>query len=475
MSPKTTIILAVILAALAAYIYRYEWAPVETESNPDREAIFEIEAEKIQSIEIRKREGEHLKLQRRGEDGWQLVAPVEAAADSSASNSLAETIATLESERVISEGEANLADFGLDTPKLELDVLVKDAEDVETSTTLHIGDETPTGSNLYARLADGEKIFVIASSKEYSLNKKAWDLRDKSLFRFERDDVEKVILKQPDQEIVLAKAGEDSWNIVEPTFSRADRYKAGGLVSKLETAKMEEIVSESAEQLSEYGLGTPSYEVEIQLEGGLTETLLVGEKKDSRYYARNPDRPMVYLIGSSLVDDIKKDQSEYISKRLFEFATYQVNKLQISSPEGPDRIVEKSKQDDKDVWKETAPEERDLDRTQVEDLLYKLNGSNAEETLTDGPGLSSPDYTITVWSKDTEKVEEVAVATPEGGAVYARRKGDELVLKLSQSSWEEIEKLMAFEEEAPPPPVEDDEDEKVDEKDRPDGKDESDR
>jgi len=66
--------------------------------------------------------------------------------------------------------------------------------------------------------------------------------------------------------------------------------------------------------------------------------------------------------------------------------------------------------------------------------------------------LSSPDYTITVWSKDSEKVEEVAVATPEGDGVYARRKGDELVLKLSQSSWEEIEKLMAFEEEAPPPP-----------------------
>ena len=149
-----------------------------------------------------------------------------------------------------------------------------------------------------------------------------------------------------------------------------------------------------------------------------------------------------------------------------------MNKLQISSPDGPDRIVEKSKQDGKDVWKETAPEKRDLDRTQVDDFLYKLNGSNAEETLTDGPGLSSPDYTITVWSKDSEKVEEVAVATPEGDAVYARRKGDELVLKLSQSSWEEIEKLMAFEEEAPPPPVEDDE---VDEKDGPDSKEESDR
>ncbi len=471
MSSKTTILLAVIFAALTAYIYRYEWEPVETESNPDREAIFELEAEKIQSIEIRRQEGEHLKLERRSEGAWQLVAPVDAAADSAASDSLAESIASLQSERLISEGEANLADFGLDAPKFELEVLVKDAEDVETSASLHIGDETPIGSNLYARLADGEKIFVIASSKEYSLNKKAWDLRDKSLFGFKRDDVEKVILKQPDQEIVLAKAGEDSWNIVKPSFSRADRYKAGGLVSKLETAKMEEIVSEAAEDLSEYGLGIPSYEVEVQLEGGLTETLLVGAEKDSRYYARNPDRPIVYLIASSLVDDIKKEQSEFISKRLFDFATYQVVKLKISSPERPDQIIEKSRQDEQDVWKETAPEPRELDRTKVEDLLYKLSGNEAEETLTEGPGSSPPDYTITVWSKDSEQVEEIAVSKREDDAVYARRKGDELVLKLNPSSWEEIEKLMALEEDAPSPPAEN---EAVDEKDGSGGKDESD-
>ena len=468
MSSKTTILLAVIFAALTAYIYRYEWEPVETESNPDREAIFELEAEKIQSIEIRRQEGEHLKLARRSEDAWQLVAPVDAPADSAASDSLAESIASLQSERLISEGEANLADFGLDAPEFELEVVL---EDVEKPASLHIGDETPIGSNLYARLADGEKIFVIASSKEYSLNKNAWDLRDKSLFGFKRNDVEKVILKQPHQEIVLAKAGEDSWNIVEPSFSRADRYKAGGLVSKLQTAKMEEIVSEAAEDLSEYGLGIPSYEVEVQLQGGLTETLLVGAEKDSRYYARNPDRPIVYLIASSLVDDIKKEQSEFISKRLFDFATYQVVKLKISSPERSDQIIEKSKQDEQDVWKETAPEPRELDRTKVEDLLYKLSGNEAEETITEGPGPIPPDYTITVWSKDSEQVEEITVSKQEDDAVYARRKGDELVLKLNPSSWEEIEKLMALEEDAPSPSAEN---KAVDEKDGPGGKDESD-
>jgi hypothetical protein len=447
MSPKTTLIVAVIALALGAYIYRYEWEPLETDTNPEREEIFEFEAEKIQEIEIRRAEGEGLKLQRSGEEAWQLLAPVEAAADTSASDSLAESVATLESERVVAGGEVNLADFGLASPKLELELKIEDAE---KPTTLFIGDETPIGSNLYARLADGDKILVIASSSKYSLDKKAWDLRDKSVFHFDRADVEKVVLRQPEQELVLAKASEDSWNLVEPTFSRADRYKASGLVSALETSKMEEVVSESIEdpgEYAQYGLASPSYEVEVQLEGGLTEKLLVGKEKDTRYYARNPDRSMVYLVATSLVDEIKKGESEFLSKRLFDFATYQANKFQISSREGPDRVFEKSKQDEQDVWKETAPEALDRDRTKVEDLLYKLNGTDAEETIKEAPGLDAPDYTITVWSKDGGRVEEVAIAKPEGDAVYARRKGDELILKLSASSWEEIEKLMSFEEE----------------------------
>jgi hypothetical protein len=172
----------------------------------------------------------------------------------------------------------------------------------------------------------------------------------------------------------------------------------------------------------------------------------VGAQKDTNYYARNPDRSLIYLIGQSVADEIKKDETEYLSKRLFDFATYQVNKLQIASADGSTRIYEKSKEDEQDVWKETAPQARDMDRTKVDDLLYKLNSSDAAETVTEGPGLDNPKYTITVWSQEGANVEELAVGQPVSDAVYAHRKGEELFLKLAATSWNEIEKVMGFED-----------------------------
>ncbi len=51
--------------------------------------------------------------------------------------------------------------------------------------------------------------------------------------------------------------------------------------------------------------------------------------------------------------------------------------------------------------------------------------------------------------EDGESEEELAVGKPDGEWIYARRKGDEPVLKLGASAWEEIEKLMSFKEEEP--------------------------
>ena len=446
MNPKATVILAVILIALGAYIYRYESEPVETDTESSYEKIFDFEAEQIQQIEVRREENEDVKLERTGGDAWRLLAPIEVDADGVASDALVNAAASLERERVVAEGELNLADFGLDAPQLELELTVKDASQ---PTTLLFGDETPTGSNLYATLAGGNQVFVMAGSSKYALEKSGWDLRDKRVLRFNRDGVKTVVVKLPEKQFTLARVSVDFWNVAEPVLTRADRYKASGLVSMLESTKMQELVTESAgdvSQYAQYGLDSPTYQVEIQLADGSSDTLLLGDQQGTNYYARNPDRPLVYLIAESAVNDIKRDETEYISKRLFAFATYQASKLQIASADEATRVYEKVKEDDGDVWKQTAPEAEDMEGTMVDDLLYKLNGTDAAEMVPEAPSLEAQRYTITVWSNEGKNVEELAVGDTTGDTVYARRDGDDLTLKISPESWKEIEALMRLDE-----------------------------
>jgi hypothetical protein len=447
---KSTIVAALLLAGLGTYIYFYEREPVKSPDDEEREKIFSVEDAKIQTIEIVKPDADPLKLVRES-GSWRLTSPLEASADGTEVDSLARSLASLERERVVAEAGANLADFGLDPPRLEVRFTVEGQND---PLGLLLGSKSPTGSNLYAKSPSQDKVFLIAAYLESSFDKKPWDFRDKAIFRFNRDEVEKVILKQPEGEVVLAKVSEDLWNVTTPSFCRADRYKASGVVSRFETGRIEEIVSESPPtpaQLKEYGLASPQYEVELQLKGGRARKLLVGKEKDGRFYARNPARPLVYFIASSLVDDIKKPSADYRSKRLFDYYTYQAAKVEIAAAGAATRVLEKTKKDDQDQWTQTAPEKKELDRTTVEDLLYKLNGSDAEDFAADRAenlktyGLETPAYTITVWSNEAKNVEELTVGKPGGEWVYARRKGDEPVLKLKQSTWEEIEKLMALE------------------------------
>jgi hypothetical protein len=213
---------------------------------------------------------------------------------------------------------------------------------------------------------------------------------------------------------------------------------------------MEEIVAESAENLDEYALSNPAYEASFEFDGGRHVTLSVGGESDGRYYARDAARPAVFKISSSLVDDIKKDASEYRSKRLFDYATYQVKSFKIAPSGQPARVYEKKDEDGQAEWMETAPESRQWDRTKVEDLLYKINSTDAEDFVEIRPlglaelSLEEPAYVITVWSKDDRIEEELAIGNPQGDWVYARRKGDEPALKIKSSVWDEIVGLMDF-------------------------------
>jgi len=448
MNNKTTLVAAVVLVGLAAYIYRYEREPVPVSPETKREKVFSFDESKVKSVAV-EREGELQLRIERGGSGWQITAPTEAPADLGEADTLARNLATLERERVVAETGANLADFGLDRPSLTLHFEVEG--DTESDGLL-IGAKSPTGSNVYAKVLSEEKVFVIPSYLESSFDKKPWDVRDKVIFHFDRGDVEKLTFRSTKGELTLAKASEDLWNVTTPSICRADKSKANGLVSRFETARMDEIVSETGDNLKAYGLDKPQYQVDIQLKGGRARRMDIGKEKDStRYYAKNPARPVVYLLASSLVGDVKKDFTEYRSKRLFDYSTYQVGKLQIAAAGEAPRVVEKTREKDEDKWRETAPSAaaKDLDRNVVEDFLYKMNGTDADSFAADrlenakAYGLDAPLVTITVWSNEGKNVEELAVGKA-GDAVYARRKGDDPVLQIGNSAWQDIEKLMAL-------------------------------
>ena len=173
----STIVLAVVLAGLVGYIYFVD-AKKSDSGAPKRDKAFTtVEAGAIEELQIKSADGETSRL-RRAEKGWQLVEPNTADADASELSSLTSSLTGLEVQRVVDENPADLKQYGLNPPRVEVGFRLKGDKDFRR---LQIGEKTPTGGDLYARKPDDKKVFLISSFLDNTFNRTPFDLRDKGI------------------------------------------------------------------------------------------------------------------------------------------------------------------------------------------------------------------------------------------------------------------------------------------------------
>ena len=166
--------------------------------------------------------------------------------------------------------------------------------------------------------------------------------------------------------------------------------------------------------------------------------------------------------------------AEVHSLRLFRFAAWKAVELRLAGPEGESVFRRRENEDGEREWtRETetgAPTPADSEA--VEDLLYRLNSTDAEEVAADSPGAAADlpgafATTITVTEEGNAdgadgsgtpptagRIEIVRFGTPEDGPAAALREGDDRALRLSGEAVEEIRLLLAALDAPPPPPAE---------------------
>jgi hypothetical protein len=428
-----------VLAALSAYIYWFEREPV---SDGEGEEVFGVEEDSIVRIEIEKSsESASVVVEKDEEKGWRLVSPVAAEADEVEVGVLLQNLATMRFERALAQTpSAKLFEFGLESPKIQVRFRTKDG--VERG--LAFGSDTPTPGNQYARRDGSEDVLVLPSHLSLNFDKSGWDLRDKRVFALkDSPEAKRIAIERPEGDVTLLKEG-GLWFVAEPR-SRADRNRATGIASRIRTAEMKEIASETRGNLESYGLAAPSRRVRVEFEGERSPLLEleIGANKDSNYYAGTPAREQVFVLASDLVKELDASLSDLQSKRLFDYSTFAVKRVRIEAKAAPPRELERLDSEEEMKWREKVPEPgRDLDTTAVEDLLYALNGATG--SLGPAPSKEEPDFTITVGSGDPP-IEETVRVRKRADGVEIERAGEAVSLVLTPEAWSDIEVKMKLE------------------------------
>jgi len=441
---RSTIALLVVLIGLGAYIYFVTWKRSDTaDATSKQEKVFaSLESDKIEEVRVKAEKGDQTTVVKKN-GSWQITQPLAIKADDTEVSAITSALSQVSMTRVVDENPSDLKEYGLATPRLEIDFKAGGDKDYRK---LLVGDKSPTGSDMFARRNDEKRVFLIPAYQDSSLNKDTFNLRDKQLLKFERDKVDKVDITAAGKNLTIGKEGSD-WKVTSPVQARADFGAVEGLMGRLQTAQMKSIAADDAApaDLKKYGLDKPEVTVNVNA-GSARATLLVGSKaEDGNFYVRDASRPIVMTAESSLVDDLKKGADDYRRKDIFEFRAYNATHIEFTR-NGQTTVFEKTKgQGDKaeEKWRRVSPNAADADKDKFDGLLSRISNMRATSfaDATAKTGLDKPELTVSVKFDDGKKEERVSFGK-SGDDVYASRPNEPGAAKVEASDLTEALKTL---------------------------------
>jgi Domain of unknown function (DUF4340) len=427
MKIRSLMISAIVLLLLGGTLYWSEHRkPADETTKGAAEAppsILKLDEGTITQLELKKRGAEPIVLAKSSSGAWQITQPKALNADQSSVSDAISTLSSLNSERLVDDKASELKPYGLDSPALEVDITEKDNK----KQRLLIGDETPTGSAVYAMLAGGSSVFTVASYKKTSIDKSLNDLRDKRLLTVNADKISRLELNRKNQTIEFGRNKED-WQILKPRPLRADNFQVGELARKLADARMDLSGSEGEkEAASAFAKGTPVATAQVTDRSG-TQELQVRKNKVT-YYAKSSAVEGTYKVGSDLGQALDKGLDDFRNKKLFDFGFDDPSKVELHNGSKAYFLTKGGS----DWWSNG----KKMDAGTVQSYISNLRGLAASKFVESG--FSNPTIELTVTSDEGKRVEKVLIAK-SGSGYIAKRENESALYQLEASAVDALQK-----------------------------------
>lgn len=303
---RSFLLLLALAAGVGAYVWFVEMPRDTTAADTPAEKLFEVDATRIQEVVVTNEAGERSTLTKRG-DTWTLAEIERAEVDPTEAGNITSGLAALESQRIVDEQPPSLAEYGLETPR----VTVSFKDDAGTEQTIFFGNKTPTGGDLYARLASSPRVFLVGAWLDETFNRSRFDLRDKTVARFSRDAVTNVTLTSSAGTVSLAQSGGE-WRLTAPVEAPADGAAADAIVNAVASARMQSILE--GPEAAAVSFTRPA--VTVAITAGPTRSVIEigGAAPDGTRYARDTVRGLVFTVDAALATELTKSADDLRKK-----------------------------------------------------------------------------------------------------------------------------------------------------------------
>jgi Domain of unknown function (DUF4340) len=470
MNWRTTLILAVVVLAVFAYLRFFEMKQPSTgEARRQAQNVVNFDRSKVDGIIIQNGD-EKIEIRRR-DNKWRLEIPIKDQADGALVENLLSDLETWQKEgtipaKDIDADKSKLNEYGLNRPKLKLKLIGPDRPP-----EILFGKDAALEGRMYVRFENSKETFLAKQSVKKDVDKKAEEFRDKKLTDVTTAQVRRIALKTPAGEMELEKKG-DHWDIVKPLRARADDEKVGDLIAQVTTARIQQFVADDHGDLRPYGLAEPrgsitlfsqegSKDQKVEIadsikvfgqddKGQMLQIGSVPEKEKDQVYVRFAPRGAVYTLPKKIQEALNTKPADLRDYHLVRIDTNVLDRITIDVP-GKGKTVLARKDGN---WTIASRNNAPADSRAVSRLIDALQNARVtrfvEDVASNLPkyGLDKPRLQITFSSFASENTAEtkageepfatLSFGTEDGDSVYARLTDEPFVVTARRGLLDQI-------------------------------------
>jgi hypothetical protein len=442
MKMRQLLVATVVLAALAATLY---WSNHRKPSSDSVNAspssanakIISLTQDDISKLEVKKKDGDDVVLNRAGASSWKITSPKPLVADQDSVSTILYNLSPMDGATLIDDKASDLKQFGLAEPEAQVSATGKDGK----TQTILVGDETPTGDAAYVMVSGDSKVYSVPKNTKANLDKGLKDLRDKRLMPVDFDKLSSVEISGAKLHLTFG-SDDGKWTVRSPANLRGDTSKMETIIEKLRTATMDPGTSDAdlKKAASMFALGAPIANMKATDASGSQE--LQVRKAIGGYYAKTSAMDGVYKVPNELGDAVNKDAEDFREKRVFDFAEEDPDKVELHDGSKGYFLTRNGE----DWWSDG----KKMDPLSVQEFLRSIRTLTAAKFAPNG--FSGAALSLVVTSKDGKRVEKVDISK-SGSGYLAKRADGPALFALEGKAIEDLQKATGELKPAETPPT----------------------
>ena len=255
MNRRTTLVLAVVFAAILAYVGFFESKGPTTSENGQRASrvLGRFEPGKVDALLISRGE-ERIDLRREPAPAvnppdtapaaaavprWRVQAPVADRADGAVIDALLTELESYRRDETVPVVGANadpvkLAPYGLQNPRLRLKLSPRPGDrEAPPETEVRFGNDTPVQGRVFVQVAGREEVYAAPDTLRKQLEKPVGEFRDHRFTDLLAGEINRVTIKNAAGATLELSRDGDHWKLLKPQAARASDPRLEELVGRL--------------------------------------------------------------------------------------------------------------------------------------------------------------------------------------------------------------------------------------------------